>query len=73
MLCYYCKATQANGITQADRVKLAGYISEEEISQKRIIEAGSKTKFGTISQIDNFETQISEYKDLSTMLNFYFQ
>ena len=73
VLCYYCKATQANGITQADRVKLAGYISEEEISQKRIIEAGSKTKFGTISQIDNFETQISEYKDLSTMLNFYFQ
>lgn len=75
VLCYYCKATKdkENVITQRDRVKLAGYISEEEISHKRIIKAGSKTKFDTVSQIDNFETQIKDYKDLSTMLNFYFQ
>lgn len=62
ILCYYYK--QGN----VKRIILVGYISENEISKKKILKAGQRTKFGTINQIDNYETKVTDYKPLSSML-----
>lgn len=66
VLCYYCKTNQFNDII------LVGYIREDEISNKPILAAGTRTKFGTINQIDNYETKIADYNELSQMFNTYF-
>lgn len=66
VLCYYYK------IAQVKKIILVGYISEEEISHKHILRAGSRTRFGTLNQIDNYETKITDYQPLSTMLNVYY-
>ena len=54
------------------KIILVGYISEEEISRKHILRAGSRTRFGTLNQIDNYETKVSDYQQLSRMLNIYY-
>lgn len=66
VLCYYYK------IANLKKIILVGYISEEEISRKHILRAGSRTKFGTLNQIDNYETKVTDYQRLSTMLNIYY-
>lgn len=67
ILCYYYKQNNSNSII------LVGYISEKEISQKNILLAGEKTKFGTVNQIDNYETKVTDYKKLSRMLRYYYK
>ena len=54
------------------KVRDQGYITEEEISHKRILRAGTRTRFGTVNQIDNYETKVTDYKQLSRMLNYYY-
>lgn len=66
VLCYYYK------ISNLKKIILVGYISEEEISRKHILRAGSRTKFGTLNQIDNYETKVTDYQRLSRMLNIYY-
>lgn len=66
VLCYYYK------IANLKKIILVGYISEEEISRKHILRAGSRTKFGTLNQIDNYETKVTDYQRLSRMLNIYY-
>ena len=66
ILCYYYKRENSK------RIILIGYITEDEISQKKILRAGTKTEFGTINQIDNFETKVTDYKPLSQMLGYYY-
>lgn len=66
ILCYYYKTEKCN------KILLVGYISEEDISKKKILPAGSVTKFGTINQIDNYETKVIDYQSLSRMLNIYY-
>lgn len=66
VLCYYYK------IADLKKIILVGYISEEEISRKHILRAGSRTRFGTLNQIDNYETKVTDYQRLSRMLNIYY-
>lgn len=66
VLCYYYK------MESEKKIILVGYISEEEISKKRILHAGDKTKFGTVNQIDNYETSVTDYNNLALMLNVYY-
>lgn len=47
-------------------------ITEDEISNKKIMPAGTATKFGTVNQIDNYETNVTDYKSLSDMLKHYY-
>ena len=66
VLCYYYKTEKCN------KILLVGYISEEDISKKKILPAGSVTKFGTTNQIDNYETKLMDYQSLARMLNIYY-
>ncbi|MGP1612432.1 MAG: hypothetical protein ACTTG8_05025 [Catonella sp.] len=66
ILCYYYK------IANLKKIILVGYISEEEISRKHILRAGSRTRFGTLNQIDNYETKVTDYQRLARMLNIYY-
>lgn len=63
ILCYYYKQANIN------KIILVGYITEDEISRKKILPAGTKTKFGTVNQIDNYETKVTDYKQLSKMFS----
>jgi hypothetical protein len=66
VLCYYYMSAEGN------KVILVGYMSEEEISKKEILKAGEITKFGTVNQIDNYETKVKDYQELHKMLNLYY-
>lgn len=68
VLCYYYKAYNRDK-QREKKIILVGYMSEEEISQKEILKAGEKTKFGTVNQIDNYETKMEDYQELHRMLN----
>ena len=46
-----------------------GYTDYNSIQKCEIIKAGEKTKMGTVSQIDNFVTSISDYKPINDLLN----
>jgi len=61
ILCYYYKQEDAN------KIILIGYLTEDRISQYNILKAGTKTRFGTINQIDNYETKVKDYKPLSEL------
>jgi hypothetical protein len=66
VLCYYYK------MPNTSKIILVGYLSEDDIAGKKILKAGSKTKFGTVNQIDNYETQIRDYRPLADMLDKYY-
>ena len=51
-----------------EKVLLVGYISEEEIKEKEIIEAGQRTIHKTVSQINNYVTYVRDYKNLEELL-----
>lgn len=59
ILCYYYKNSSGQDII------LVGCLSEEEISKCHILKKGERTKFHTINQIDNYETNVRQYKDIS--------
>lgn len=65
VLCYYYKAAGMK------KIILVGYISEKEIARKHILRAGTRTRFGTVNQIDNYETKVTDYQSLSRMLDVY--
>ena len=66
ILCYYYKTGQEK------KIILVGYISEENIARKPILKAGTRTRFGTVNQIDNYETKVTDYRSLSGMIGAYF-
>lgn len=66
ILCYYYK------IENLKKIILVGYISEDEISCKEVLKKGETTRFHTINQIDNYETMVTDYQQLSEMLKFYY-
>ncbi|MBQ8983161.1 MAG: hypothetical protein IJ079_06185 [Lachnospiraceae bacterium] len=66
ILCYYCKWSDGN------RIILVGYITEEEIRTKNLVLRGTRTRRGTLSQIDNYKTLVTDYKTMDNMLNLYF-
>jgi hypothetical protein len=66
ILCYFYNTLEEN------KIILVGYMEESEISKCPIILEGQITRRNTVSQIDNYETKVCEYKRLSQMLEMHF-
>lgn len=58
VLCYYV-ADNVNDIENLKKLVIIGYTSEEKIRTCKVIKAGALTRFGTKSQIDNYETELA--------------
>jgi hypothetical protein len=72
ILTYY--VTNSPELDDLNKIVLVGFISEEVIRKCKIIKKGSRTKFGTVSNIDNYETELSiHYKDIDLIINSLFQ
>ena len=55
-----------------DKIYLIGAMSYNKIVCSNIQDKGTKTKFGTISQTDNYITQLKEYEDIHQFIERYF-
>jgi hypothetical protein len=67
VLTYY--VTNSDNIEDVKKIVLIGYISEGTIRNCKIIKKGEKTRFGTLSQIDNYETELSvHYQNIDKLL-----
>ncbi|MCD8097755.1 MAG: hypothetical protein LUE31_06950, partial [Lachnospiraceae bacterium] len=64
VLCYYYKTAQF------PRIILAGYIPEAEIAQKPVLKAGTRIRFGTLNQIDNYETRLTDYHPIAGLIDY---
>lgn len=70
ILTYY--VINSDNVEDVKKIILVGYLSEDTIRNCRIIKKGEKTRFGTISQIDNYETELSvHYKDIDKILEMF--
>ncbi|MCC8139050.1 MAG: hypothetical protein LIO67_01930 [Lachnospiraceae bacterium] len=47
-----------------------GYVSEAEIAQKPVLKAGTRTRFGTLNQIDNYETRLTDYHPIAGLIDY---
>ena len=65
MLLAYCVVGDIKEISSIDNLTIVGYITEEMIKKCKIIYKGQYTRFGTRSQINNYETELSrDYKSI---------
>lgn len=70
MILVYYVVDDLNDLTSLKSLSMIGYTKPEIVRQCKIIRAGTKTKFGTTSQIDNYETQLSShYSNVSQLFN----
>lgn len=54
------------------RIMIAGFMDGKEIIKCKKIRKGEKTRYGTISQIDNYITQLKDYNpDLKEIQNYF--
>lgn len=68
ILTYY--VTNQKDVTSFKKLMIVGVISEKRINNCKLIHKGSRTRFGTISQTDNFITEISaDYVDIQAFIN----
>jgi len=68
VLAYYV-VDEIKDIESLKKLVVIGYISEETIKKCNIIKAGTLTRFGTKSQIDNYETELStHYRNIDKMI-----
>jgi len=71
VLTYYVTMTK-NNPEDFKKITLIGYISEETIRSCKIIKKGEKTRHGTISQIDNYETELAlHYRDIKELIEMF--
>lgn len=70
MVLSYYVADSIKDIKSLNKIVVVWYISEDIIKKCEIIKACEKTKFGTVSQIDNYITELSlHYKDLDKLID----
>jgi len=70
MVLSYYVVDDIKNIESLKKLVIVGYTSEQVIRTCRIIKAGTKTRFGTVSQIDNYETELSiHYKEIDGLIN----
>ena len=67
ILCYYVKNT--SNLNDLKNIVIAGYMFENDICNYEIIHANQYTIRHTKSQIDNYNTQLIDYKDIKTIEN----
>ena len=63
----YCIANDKDNIETLKNIIIIGFIKEEDIKKNEIIEKGVETEHGTISQIKNYDTHITQYKDINEL------
>ena len=69
ILTYYIVSDTKN-IESLKKIVIVGYTSEEKIKDCNIIYKGQKTRFGTISQTDNYETNLAiHYKEIDELID----
>lgn len=67
ILAYYVQSSK--DYKDFAKMVLVGGTTPVQVRHCNLIKAGAKTRFGTISQIDNYETELSrDYKDLKAFL-----
>ena len=70
MLLTYYVVQDVKEVESLKKVIIVGYISEDIIKKCNIIKRGQKTRFGTKSQIDNYETELSvHYKEIDNLIH----
>lgn len=70
MVLSYYVVEDIKDIESLKKLVIVGYTSEEVIRTCKIIKAGTRTRFGTVSQIDNYETELAiHYKDIDRLIN----
>lgn len=69
MILIYYVVTDLKNLASLTKLILVGATTPEIVKKCSIIKQGEKTRFGTISQIDNYETELSKhYLPLETFL-----
>ncbi len=69
MILSYYVADNVNDIESLKKLVIVGFTSEELIKTCKIIKAGTLNRFGTKSQIDNYETELAvHYKDIDELI-----
>lgn len=70
MILAYCVSSTLK-VENVEKIVVAGYTTEQRIRNCKIIPKGSYTRFGTKSQIDNYETELSkDYSELDELIKF---
>ena len=70
MILAYCVSSSLN-VEKVEKIVIVGYTTEQRIKKCKIIPKGTYTRFGTKSQIDNYETELSkDYSDLDELIKF---
>lgn len=71
MVLSYYVVDSVKDIESLNKLVIVGYTTRKLINKCRIIKKGEKTRFGTISQIDNYETELSvHYKSIDKMIKY---
>lgn len=69
MILSYYVADNSNDIESLQKLVIVGYTSEEMIRNCKVIKAGTFTRFGTKSQIDNYETELAvHYESIDKLI-----
>lgn len=68
MLLVYYVVSNKTKVESVNALYIIGVISEQQIKRCPIIKAGTTTKFGTVSQIDNYLTELAHnYSDINAI------
>lgn len=69
MILSYYVVDNVKDIESLKKLVIIGYTSEELIKTCKVIKAGTLTRFGTKSQIDNYETELAvHYQDIDKLI-----
>ncbi len=71
MILAYYVVDSIKDITSLKQLVIVGYTTQKLIKNCNIIKQGEKTRFGTISQIANYETELAiQYRSLDKMIRY---
>lgn len=69
MVLVYYVVKDINNLKSLKEIVLVGYTTPSIVRKCKVIKAGEKTRFGTVSQIDNYVTELSrDYMDINEYL-----
>lgn len=71
ILLVYYQVKDKTDIFSLNKMIIAGYLTTGEISNCECVHEGEKTKHGTISQIDNYQTELSNYHSVQELIDNY--
>ncbi len=70
MILTYYVVNDIKKVESLNKVVIVGYISENTVKQCKTIYKGEKTRFDTVSQTDNYETELAvHYNSIDELIN----